>query len=267
MPQNYNDITAGFRVTTQIPLDVKQFAISENALTNLGVDDNLAFTYIQGLTFYCATEGTRWEWREVQEGEEGLGLRPIDYTYPSDSPATFGIAYADKVFNFFPYLQEGPEGDAATITLGTVSTGVAGSNVIITNSGTSSAAVFNFTIPRGNAGTNGTNGTDGVDGIDASNNLQKVITSNYTILNADNNYTILINNGSTPINIIVPAGLSSNINVAFIQQGTGDVTFTTSSTVINSYTSMKKIKGQHLNAYLEQVGTSNVYQLFGALKS
>eukprot|EP00831_Metopus_contortus_P074538 TRINITY_DN6807_c0_g5_i2.p4 TRINITY_DN6807_c0_g5~~TRINITY_DN6807_c0_g5_i2.p4 ORF type:complete len:296 (+),score=55.30 TRINITY_DN6807_c0_g5_i2:1240-2127(+) len=42
--------------------------------------------------------------------------------------------------------------DAATITVGTVTTGAAGSNASATNVGTSRNAVFNFTIPRGNNG-------------------------------------------------------------------------------------------------------------------
>lgn len=67
---------------------------------------------------------------------------------------------------------DGDDGAAATITLGTVSTGNAGTSVIITNSGTSGAAVLNFTIPRGDtgatgsAGANGSNGADGADGAD-----------------------------------------------------------------------------------------------------
>lgn len=55
----------------------------------------------------------------------------------------------------------GPQGSAATITVGAVSTGSAGSNVVITNSGTSSAAVFDFTIPRGDQGAAGNDGNDG----------------------------------------------------------------------------------------------------------
>ena len=50
---------------------------------------------------------------------------------------------------------KGDTGTAATITLGTVSTGAAGSNVAITNSGTTAAAIFNFTIPRGDTGSAG----------------------------------------------------------------------------------------------------------------
>lgn len=58
----------------------------------------------------------------------------------------------------------GATGTAATITLGTVTTGAAGSNVSITNSGTTGAAVFNFTIPRGNTGAQGEQGIQGETG-------------------------------------------------------------------------------------------------------
>lgn len=47
---------------------------------------------------------------------------------------------------------QGPAGSAATIAIGAVTTGSAGSNVVVTNSGTTSAAVFNFTIPKGDTG-------------------------------------------------------------------------------------------------------------------
>ena len=50
---------------------------------------------------------------------------------------------------------KGDPGAAATVSVGTVSTGAPGSNAEVTNSGTESAAVFNFTIPRGNDGASG----------------------------------------------------------------------------------------------------------------
>lgn len=50
---------------------------------------------------------------------------------------------------------KGDPGTAATVSVGTVSTGAPGSNAAVTNSGTESAAVFNFTIPRGNDGASG----------------------------------------------------------------------------------------------------------------
>lgn len=50
----------------------------------------------------------------------------------------------------------GSPGTAATITIGAVTTGAAGTNVAITNSGTTTAAILNFTIPKGDKGDNAT---------------------------------------------------------------------------------------------------------------
>ena len=47
---------------------------------------------------------------------------------------------------------QGPAGAAATIAVGFVTTGLPGSSVVITNTGTASAAVFDFAIPRGDTG-------------------------------------------------------------------------------------------------------------------
>jgi hypothetical protein len=51
-----------------------------------------------------------------------------------------------------PTGPQGSAGTAATITIGAVTTGAAGSSVSVTNSGTSTAAILNFTIPKGDAG-------------------------------------------------------------------------------------------------------------------
>ena len=59
---------------------------------------------------------------------------------------------------------KGADGAAATISVGTTTTGNPGTNASVTNSGTSSAAVFNFTIPRGNKGDKGDKGDTGSTG-------------------------------------------------------------------------------------------------------
>lgn len=51
----------------------------------------------------------------------------------------------------------GAAGAAATISVGSTTTGAAGSSASVTNSGSSSAATFNFTIPRGDTGATGPN--------------------------------------------------------------------------------------------------------------
>lgn len=50
---------------------------------------------------------------------------------------------------------KGDTGTAATITIGSVTTGAPGTNVSVTNSGTSTNAILNFTIPRGQPGAGG----------------------------------------------------------------------------------------------------------------
>src|SRR4029077_8897023 len=55
----------------------------------------------------------------------------------------------------------GTPGAAATIAVGTTTTGAPGSNASVTNSGSSSAATFNFTIPRGDVGPQGPQGPAG----------------------------------------------------------------------------------------------------------
>lgn len=50
---------------------------------------------------------------------------------------------------------QGDPGTAATVQVGSVSTGEAGSQASVTNAGSETAAVFNFTIPRGAQGVAG----------------------------------------------------------------------------------------------------------------
>lgn len=50
---------------------------------------------------------------------------------------------------------QGIQGIAATVTVGTTTTGPAGGTASVTNSGTSGAAILNFTIPRGATGAGG----------------------------------------------------------------------------------------------------------------
>ena len=57
--------------------------------------------------------------------------------------------------------QDGAPGAAATITVGTVTTGEPGTNASVTNSGTANAAVLDFVIPRGADGSGGSGGGSG----------------------------------------------------------------------------------------------------------
>ena len=94
-----NDIPAGLRIPTQIPLDAKGYFTSQSVARNLGSNDNLAYTYEKGLQIYCAEEGTRWEWREPRYPGE-VGLRVTNFTYPNNV-VIFGVDYSLKQYNFF----------------------------------------------------------------------------------------------------------------------------------------------------------------------
>lgn len=58
--------------------------------------------------------------------------------------------------------EPGTPGAAATVSVGSTTTGAAGTSASVVNSGTSSAAVLDFVIPRGADGLPGQDGQDGV---------------------------------------------------------------------------------------------------------
>ena len=61
--------------------------------------------------------------------------------------------------------QPGPAGQAATITVGSTTTGAPGTQAQVTNTGTENAAIFNFTIPQGEQGPKGDTGPQGEQGV------------------------------------------------------------------------------------------------------
>jgi hypothetical protein len=63
---------------------------------------------------------------------------------------------------------QGPAGTAATVAVGTVTTGAAGSSAAVVNAGTSNAAVLNFTIPKGDKGDTGNTGDTGTAGTNGT---------------------------------------------------------------------------------------------------
>jgi hypothetical protein len=72
-----------------------------------------------------------------------------------------------------PQGPEGPQGipgpqGPATVTVGTTTTGNAGTNALVTNTGSLTNAVFAFTIPRGATGAKGDTGLQGIPGDSAT---------------------------------------------------------------------------------------------------
>jgi len=95
---DYSNIPLGFKITTQIPLDSKTSITNESLLKDLGFNNNLAFTYFDGMVITCQLEKTDWQWREALVGEQGLLTN--NFTYP-DGIVSNGITYSLKNYNFF----------------------------------------------------------------------------------------------------------------------------------------------------------------------
>lgn len=87
----------------------------------------------------------------------------------------------------------GPEGNSATVTIGTTTTGLPGTNAVVSNSGTTSNAVLNFVIPRGENGTAATINVGTTTSLPAGSNA--TVTNVGTPTNAILNFGIPV--GST----------------------------------------------------------------------
>ena len=166
---DYANLPLGLRVQSQIPLDVKEYSLSEADLANLGPNNNLAFTYVQGLVVYCIEENTRWEWRENTSAE--TGLLPQDFIYPSGVIA-FGIDYSNRAFNFFAFASNGgvgpigPQGPPGPQGPQGIQ-GEEGSQGIQGPPGTNG-----LQGPPGTNGTDGETGPQGIQGIPGPQGIQ-----------------------------------------------------------------------------------------------
>ena len=99
----------------------------------------------------------------------------------------------------------GAVGSAGTVTIGTTTTGSAGGNASVSNSGTSSEAVLNFTLPKGNTGAQGGTGNTGPTGATGSTGASATIAigtittlpedSNATVFNAGTDTAAVLNFG------------------------------------------------------------------------
>ena len=103
---------------------------------------------------------------------------------------------------------------------------------------------------------------NGVFALTSDLQLQKEITTNVTLSNVDNDYTIFINNGATPITITINSSITTpNFCVGFIQEGTGDVTFVGSGVSLTNPVGLKS-KGQGYATFIERkLNTSNYFLL------
>jgi len=100
----------------------------------------------------------------------------------------------------------GAVGSAGTIAIGTVTTGSAGGSAAVTNSGTSSEAVLNFSIPKGVSGAAGIQGSQGQTGATGAAGDNATIAIG-TITTLPENASATVTNGGTDTAAVLNFGL------------------------------------------------------------
>lgn len=123
----------------------------------------------------------------------------------------------------------GPAGTAATIAVGFVTTGLPGSSVVITNTGTSSAAVFDFTIPRGDTGFFVGDASTITTGTLGDARLGANVTLGGNVFSGTGSMV----RQTSPALVTPNIGAASASSVAISQAGVGQLTVTSSSYTVS----------------------------------
>lgn len=131
------------------------------SVTNSGTSSDaiLDFTIPQGVAGNAATitvgsvQTVAPEYPATVTNSGTTSAAVLDFNIPQGIQGAQGVPGQDG--------QDGAPGQAATVTVGSTTTGAAGTNASVTNSGTTSAAILDFTIPRGAAGQDGQDGAPG----------------------------------------------------------------------------------------------------------
>lgn len=190
-------ITVGTTTTTAPGTDA--------IVTNVGDDQDaiLNFSIPRG------AQGERGETGET--GPAGAdGFSPV--VQVSETPTGYSLIITDAEGTTGANLyngvdgQDGADGQAATITVGSTTTGNAGTNASVTNSGTTSAAVLDFVIPRGADGAPGQDGSDGAPGADGQ---AATVTVGSTTTGNPGTSASVTNSGTTSaavLNFTIPRG-------------------------------------------------------------
>ena len=218
------------------------------------------------------------------QGEQGeQGVSPRAYV---EQTATGAMIHIDdymtetnvEVLNG----QDGADGQAATVSVGSTTTGAAGTNASVVNSGSSSAAILDFTIPRGADGAAGSDGNDGFSPIATVS--QTASGATISITDAQGTTTANITNGTdgtdgfTPV-ITATAAVNATSGTPYVNvyktgtdeyplfdfafgnlKGETGSTPTPTSIAISSYVSMRS-GFSNVYSYAYQFGKLMIVQL------
>ena len=178
-----------------------------------GTTPTVEVTSITGGYRLTITNGTVHESVNIMNGVDGSDGADGDSIVVKSVDAVEGgvnVTVTDKNGDHVIFLMNGPQGltgPAATIQVGSTTTGEPGSNASVTNVGTSSNAVFNFAIP---AGVPGQDGRDGANGRNGADGRAATITVGSTTTSQPGTNASVTNSGTSSaavLDFVIPAGV------------------------------------------------------------
>ena len=184
-------------------------------------------------------------------GAPGTDASVVNVGTPTSAVLDFTIPRGDTGATG-PIGATGATGSAATVNVGSTITGAPGTNSVVNNSGTSSAAVLNFIIPRGNTGATGPQGPQGPAGpVSYASYGSFYDTTTQTAASTTTAYPILINTTAEAIDLSIQNDTSSNPTlITFAVAGVYNIQYSIQFT--NSDTSIHNV-----NVWLRKNGTTS----------
>jgi hypothetical protein len=153
------------------------------------------------------------------------GAAVLDFAIPRGDVGQQGIQGEQGI--------QGVPGNAATVTAGTTTTGAAGSSASVTNSGTSSAAVLDFTIPEGVAGQQGEQGVPGQQGEPGAPGSAATVAVGTTTTGAPGSSASVTNSGSSSAAVFdfaIPEGVQGQQGIQGVPGAAATVAAGTTTT-------------------------------------
>lgn len=189
-------------------------------------------------------------------GNDGVGIQ----TTVDNGDGTFTLFFTDGSSFTTPNF-------AATVAAGTTTTLAPGSPATVTNSGTTSAAIFDFGIPEGATGATGAQGPQGPQGFGLL--IERTISVSTNLGLAAINKLTTIGNGAAPITVTIQPNATTNFDdgQTFILQKIGtdasvitiqaDAGVTLNGTVAGSFIFSTAVGSSYSGAMLIQGATDN----------
>ena len=173
------------------------------------VGDNLILTQVDGSTINAGNV-------RGPKGDQGdTGPQGADGFIGVDGMSAYEVAvengFVGTEEQWLAYLRQGPSG---TLDIGVVATGLPGTDVVVTNTGTDIAAVLDFTIPRGDKGETGDPGaTQNIAYTHAQGSVSSLWVINHDLAFQPGVHTV--DSAGTTIEGIVSYNSSTQIQVVF----------------------------------------------------